>query len=131
MITLKFISEDELKAMAKEDNHGLYAITGDELAEFCADGGNTYAMIRYDGEMSDFITDAAFLSPAIVEGAFLPPGIAEAVAFNPGEGYTLPNICTIHVVFSIIFDFDAADSLMFYNEDKKYAFIILHSKERN
>ena len=81
--------------------------------------------------MSDFIADAAFLSPAIVEGAFLSPGIAEAVAFNPSEGYTLPNICTIHVVFSIIFDFDAEDPLMFYNEDKKCAFIILHSKERN
>ena len=120
MITFKFISEEELKNIAKEDNNGLYTIADEELAEFCSDGNRTYAAIRYDGEMCDFMHEAEFLSP----------GICVPKEFNAGEGYTLPNLCAIHAVISAIFDFNAEDSLLFYDENKKHAVIILHSKRK-
>ena len=64
------------------------------------------------------------------EAEFLSPGICVPKEFNAGEGYTLPNLCAIHAVISVIFEFNAEDSLLFYDENKKHAVIILHSKRK-
>ena len=120
MITFKFISKDELENIEKEDNNGLYTITEEELTKFCCDGDRTYAAIQYDGEMCDFMREAEFLSP----------GICAPEEFNGSEGYTLSNMCAIHAVISVIFDFSAEDSLLFYDENIRHVVIILHSKRK-
>ena len=61
---------------------------------------------------------------------FYLPVYAPPEEFNGSEGYTLSNMCAIHAVISVIFDFSAEDSLLFYDENKRHVVIILHSKRK-
>lgn len=121
MITFEFISEEELKAAAKEDNDGLCVVTDEELAEFCADGNGVYAKLGYVGEMYDFMREAAFLAP----------GISAPENFSADNGYTLTNLAAIHSVLSEIFHLQSEDALLFYNENKKRAALVVRGIRKN
>ena len=119
MLTFKFITKNEVKTIAKENNDETYLITEKELEQYCSAGNCRYACLRYDGEIKSFMSEVTFLDACI----------SAPDDWNENNGYTLQNICAMAAMLSAMCGL-SEDSLLFYNENQKYVILICKDEKR-